>query len=566
MKRYLSITISLIVLLLATTGSLVSLQAEVTGTIEPQAIPAGHSGKVLITYVFPEGMHQILQEDYFFFDIKEKPGFQFGDLIYPAGKLEDDGFVHLYDQATLTRSITISREVEPGNYEIKILAGYQLCYDSGACIMPEELEKTLSLEVLPPTEPKASDPFVLYLLFALLGGVILNFTPCVLPVLSLRAFTLIRDSQADKKKITLNSLTYSFGILVSFIVLAIIVIVLKTSGEYVGWGFQFQNPVFVLIMTSVIFVFSLSLFDVFVITAPDSKVASKMTSKRGLAGSFFMGVFAVLLGTPCTAPILGAALAFAFAQPASIILAMFSLIGVGMALPFVVIAFKPSYVNKLPKPGEWMNILKEVMGFLLLFWAIKMLQVLYYQLGGDGLFSVIFFLLALAIAFWIIGRFIRPEVKPVKRVIALIIAVLIVLVVGNHTLRFEEHDYEQTGDGVTLRGRWQSFSPDRIEELREAGIPVFIDFTAKWCTTCYTNEITVLYASDVQEAFAEHGVELFIADFTRYDETIFQWIQSYGRIGVPVYVFYLPGVEEPILLPEIITKRMIFEVLEKLDD
>jgi thiol:disulfide interchange protein DsbD len=564
LKRILLLT-GLIILLSLSVSHLYSQQAKVGGIIDPPEISAGSTGKILITYAFPEGMHQILQEDYFYFDVEDITGFTFDELIYPPGEVEEDGFVHLYNQATLTRSVSVSPETEPGTYKLTVWAGYQLCYDSGACMMPQEVEIELDLEVLPGEGLPAKEPILMYLFFALLGGVILNLTPCVLPVLSLRAFTLIRDSQADKKKITLNSLTYSLGILFSFLILALIIIVLKASGEYVGWGFQFQNPVFVLVMTSLIFVFSLSLFDVFVITAPDSKVASKMTSKRGLAGSFFMGVFAVLLGTPCTAPILGAALAFAFAQSPMIILTMFLLIGFGMALPFVLIAFKPTFVNKLPKPGEWMNILKVIMGFLLLFWAIKMLQVLYYQLGGEGLFNVIFFLLSLAIGFWIIGRFIRPEVKYYKKVLALIIAALIVVFTGIHTLSFDDPGERGINDSDIIRGRWQEFSPQRINELREADIPLFIDFTAKWCTTCYTNEITVLYSDDIQAAFEEHGVELFVADFTRYDETIFEWIQSYGRVGVPVYVFYLPGREEPILLPEIITKRMIFEVLERIE-
>ncbi|MBW6515179.1 MAG: thioredoxin family protein [Candidatus Cloacimonetes bacterium] len=564
-------------ILLFFTNYIYAQQAELQVKIEPPALIAGSSGEILVTYVFPQGMHQILQEDYFFFEVEDQVGFSFGDLVYPEGKIEDDGFIHLYGQATLTRTITVSPATVPGFYEIDILAGYQLCYDSGACIMPEEVDITAGLEVLPrieeseietalpPVESSDSEPILLYLFFALIGGIILNLTPCVLPVLSLRAFTLIRDSQDDKKKITISSLVYSAGILFCFLLLAIIVIALKASGELVGWGFQFQNPTFVLVLTAIIFAFSLALFDVFVITAPDSKVANKMISKRGLAGSFFMGVFAVLLGTPCTAPILGAALAFAFAQPPLLIIAMFSLIGLGMALPFILIAFKPAYVKKLPKPGEWMNILKEIMGFLLLFWAIKMLQVLYYQLGGDALISIIYFLLGLGFAFWIIGRFIRPEVKPVTKIIALIIAILIVIFVGNLTLRFDDQNLRTDDQSEVISGRWQSFSPERIHELREEGVPIFIDFTAKWCTTCYTNELTVLYTSDIQEAFERKGVELFIADFTRYDETIAQWIQSYGRVGVPVYVFYLPGEEEPILLPEIITKRMVFDVLDRIE-
>ena len=523
-------------------------------------------------------MHQILQEDYFFFEVESKTGFTAGQLIYPAGKPEDDGFIHLYGSATLTRSLTVSPDVLPGDYQLELIAGYQLCYDSGACIMPEEINLTASLQVLPVgdtsdevpllprEEPGSEDPILLYLFFALIGGIILNLTPCVLPVLSLRAFTLMRDSQQDKKKITINSLVYSSGILFCFFVLATIVVLLKASGELVGWGFQFQNPIFVLALTAIIFVFSLSLFDVFVITAPESKVATKLTSKRGLAGSFSLGVFAVLLGTPCTAPILGAALAFAFAQPPILVFAMFGLIGIGMALPFILIAFNPTFVNKLPKPGEWMNILKEVMGFLLLFWAVKMLQVLYYHVGGEGLISVIYFLLALAFSFWIIGSFIRPEVSLVKKILALIIAILIILLVGYQNLRFNDLDRSVEDRGEIISGRWQNFSPERIADLRAAGIPVFIDFTAKWCTTCYTNEITVLYTADIQEAFERKNVELFIADFTRFDDTIAQWIHSYGRVGVPVYVFYLPGEEEPVLLPEIITKRHVLEVLERLED
>ena len=569
--------ICLTLLVLSISNIIFGFQAELIVKIEPQAIPVGNSGNIIVTYIFPEGMHQILQEDYFFFDVESKPGFSFGQLIYPTGEPEDDGFIHLHGQASLSRSITVLPETEPGEYQIEILAGYQLCFDTGTCVMPEEIELFIDLQVLPaddstliestiPGEDSATgDPILLYLFFALLGGIILNLTPCVLPVLSLRAFTLIRDSQQEKKKITISSLVYSSGILFCFFVLALIVIVLKASGELVGWGFQFQNPIFVLVLTAFIFVFSLSLFDVFVITAPDSKVTSKMTSKRGLAGSFFMGVFAVLLGTPCTAPILGAALAFAFAQPPIVILAMFGLIGIGMALPFVLIAFKPSFVNKLPKPGNWMNILKELIGFLLLFWAVKMLQVLYYHLGGEGLISVLFFLLALGFSFWIIGRFIRPEVKFAKRLIALIVAILITIMVGNYTLRFNRQDIRTDEGAAIMSGRWQPFSSERINVLREEGIPIFIDFTAKWCTTCYTNEITVLYASDIQEAFENKGVELFVADFTRFDETIAQWIQSYGRVGVPVYVFYLPGEDEPILLPEIITKRMVFDVLDRLE-
>jgi thiol:disulfide interchange protein len=551
-----------------------AIQAEVSANITPSEVRTGATALVEVTYLLPDGMHQIIQEEYFFFDIEAPSGIIIGDLVYPKGKLEDDGYEHLYGEATLTRTITISPDMEPGDYTIELIIGYQLCYDSGTCIMPEEIEMDLEFSVvagegIPVTNQSADkgSPILLYLFFALLGGFILNLTPCVLPVLSLRAFSLMQQSQSEHRSITLNSLVYSAGVIFSFLALAVIVIVLKASGELVGWGFQFQNPTFVLILTALIFVFSLSLFDVFVISAPDSKVASKLSSKKGLTGAFFMGIFAVLLGTPCTAPILGAALAFAFAQPIGTVLLMFFLIGLGMALPFIIIAFNPKFVKKLPKPGEWMNVLKEIMGFLLLIWAIKMLEVLYYQLGGDNLLSILFFFLALAFAFRIIGRFVRPDLPKLKQMIALIIAVLIIIGVGQNTLKFGEVDTAQGVEFIAGKpGPWQVFSPQRIDELRAANVPVFIDFTARWCTTCEVNEKTVLFADDILQAFEDYGFEIFIADFTRQDDVIFERIQSYGRVGVPVYVFYLPGEDEPILLPEIINKRMVFEVLERLDD
>ncbi len=284
--------VSIIIVFLFACSFLFSQQAEVSVRLEPEVIETGSRGKIQVTYVFPEGLHQILQEDYFFFEVAEIPGITLEEIVYPTGKIEADGFIHLYGEVVLTRELNITHDAEPGSYELAITAGYQLCYDNtGTCIMPEEEELKTTLEVLPSSTSPTQEPILLYLLFALLGGIILNLTPCVLPVLSLRAFTLIKDSQADKKKITLNSLTYSLGILFSFLSLAIIVIILKASGEYVGWGFQFQNPIFVLVLTSVIFVFSLSLFDVFVISLPDAKVTAKMTSKRGLAGSFFNGSF-----------------------------------------------------------------------------------------------------------------------------------------------------------------------------------------------------------------------------------------------------------------------------------
>ncbi|MCB5230991.1 MAG: thioredoxin family protein, partial [Candidatus Cloacimonas sp.] len=562
--KHLAILVSVLVFI----GALVSLNAQeamVSVSISELNIQQGGSAEIAVTFVYPEDMHQTLQEDFFYIDIEEKPGFSLGETVYPEGEVDEFGVIHYYDQTTLKAPLYIDSSVKTGSHNITVYAGYQLCFDSGTCTMPEEVENELTIEVTPGVVEAAGDGNIwLYLLLALLGGLVLNFTPCVFPVLSLRAFTLIRDSQDDRKKIAVSSLIYSAGVVVSFLILAGIIAVLKASGEMIGWGFQFQNPTFVFVLTAIMFAFALSLFDVFVISAPESQTASKMSNKGGLLGSFFMGIFAVLLGTPCTAPMLGAALAFAFAQPAAMIFAMFFLIGIGMALPFLLLAIKPQVVNKFPKPGEWMNTLKFLMGFLLLFWAIKQLNVLYYQIGGAALISVLYFLLALAFGIWLIGKYAKPYEPIHKKIIAIAIALIVVISVGFNTLHFDTLSENGEVGANTLEGRWQVFSPEKVEELRQQNIPVFIDFTAKWCTTCQTNEMTVLKTKDIQSAFEEAGVEIFIADFTNNDKVIATEIRKYGRAGVPVYVFYLPGEEEPVLLPEMINKKMVLDVLDRI--
>ncbi|HCX72293.1 MAG TPA: protein-disulfide reductase, partial [Candidatus Cloacimonas sp.] len=301
-------------------------------------------GKILVTYSIPEGYHQTLQEDYFYIDVEPYPGLQFSDTIYPEGHLDADGNTEYKGNTTLVKKFTVTGGFEPG--QITIYAGYQFCEDSGACLFPEEKEINLAIDetALPAAEPKPATSFpktLQYLLMAFLGGIILNVMPCVLPVLSIKAMSLVKQSQQDRKHIFQGSMAYTLGILFSFIVLAAIIIILKTTGESVGWGFQFQSPGFVMALLIVIFVFALSLFDVFIIRAPGMQVATKASSKGGLTGSFLSGIFAVLLATPCTAPLLGAALGFAFSQPPLMILAIFLLIGLGLAFPFIIIGIWP---------------------------------------------------------------------------------------------------------------------------------------------------------------------------------------------------------------------------------
>lgn len=525
-------------------------------------------GKILVTYSIPEGYHQTLQEDYFYIDVEPYPGLQFSDTIYPEGHLDADGNTEYKGNTTLVKKFTVTGGFEPG--QITIYAGYQFCEDSGACLFPEEKEINLAIDetALPAAEPKPATSFpktLQYLLMAFLGGIILNVMPCVLPVLSIKAMSLVKQSQQDRKHIFQGSMAYTLGILFSFIVLAAIIIILKTTGESVGWGFQFQSPGFVMALLIVIFVFALSLFDVFIIRAPGMQVATKASSKGGLTGSFLSGIFAVLLATPCTAPLLGAALGFAFSQPPLMILAIFLLIGLGLAFPFIIIGIWPKAIRIIPKPGEWMNIFKEVMGFLLLATAFYLIRSLYFLVGGKELLSVLVYLLILAFAAWIYGRFAKPEFSKTKQWIATILAIVIAVGGGFLTLDFSEENITASLEEEShLRPGWEKFSPELLQKYREAGQPVFIDFGAEWCLTCKTNETTVLFTEDIETAFQEKGIKLLKGDNTKKNPVIGEWLSRFNRAGVPLYIFYLPGQEEPIVLPELITKDMIYKILEKL--
>jgi thiol:disulfide interchange protein len=533
--------------------------------------------QIEVTYKIPVGMHQTEQKEYFFVDVEETPGITFEETIYPEAKKDKDGHNEYHGTVTLIKKFTITDKSLLTSNTIKAYAGYQYCYDSGACIFPEEVELDLALnsasaktsesspkEVETQTTKETSNAMNIlkYLLMAFIGGVILNIMPCVLPVLSIKAMSIVKQSQQDKKMIFKSSMAYTFGIVASFIVLALVIVILKTSGELVGWGFQFQNTGFVMGLLIIIFVFALSLFDVFIIRAPGMTAATKASAKGGLTGSFVSGIFAVLLATPCTAPFLGAALGFAFSQPPVIIFAIFILIGLGLAFPFILLGIWPKAIKIIPKPGEWMNVFKEAMGFLLFLTALYLIRSLYFLVGGTNLIWILLYLIILAFAAWIYGRFAKPEFSKKKQWIATILALFIAVGAGFWTLNFDEADHNT--EGLNLHKGWQTFSPELVQEYRDEGKPVFIDFGAEWCLTCKTNETTVLHQDDIFEEFDKRGVQLLFGDNTKRDDTIGEWLRRFDRAGVPLYVFYAPG-EEAVTLPEIITKDMVKKMLEKMN-
>jgi thiol:disulfide interchange protein DsbD len=420
-------------------------------------------------------------------------------------------------------------------------------------------------------------PLGLYLLFALIGGLLLNIMPCVLPVIALKIFGMVKMAGDQPRRIKRLGWMFSLGILSSFLALASTVILLKLAGQQVGWGFQFQEPIFVIIMGAVVFAFGLSLFGVFEIQLPGAAVAgvsnviNKQGSEGGYAASFFEGVFATILATPCTAPFLGTALGFAFAQPWWIILLIFSVVAAGMAIPYLLLTAKPAWMRFLPKPGAWMETAKQFMGFLMMGTLLWLLYIFGKQLGMEAVIGAAGFLLTVGVAAWLIGRFATLSAK--RRTYWLAWAgALAVTVVGfrlflTPVLQAQEVLAGTSPDGATASQEgiaWRPFTTATVEDLLQQHRTVFIDFTAEWCLTCKVNEKTVLADPEVIGRFASLGIVAVKADWTNRNPEITRLLAQFGRSGVPLYVIFpAASPDRPIVLPEVITKGIVLEALDR---
>ena len=393
------------------------------------------------------------------------------------------------------------------------------------------------------------------LLFGFIGGLILNLMPCVLPVISLKIFGFIRQAGDHPERILRHGLAFIAGIFLWFMGLGVVIVALKLAGSEVTWAFQFQNPWFNFVISCIVVVFALNLFGVFEIVLPGraSTALADASSQEGYAGSFFQGIFATLLATPCTAPFLGAALGFAFSQSWLIVLAMFASVALGMSAPYFFLSARPGWMKLLPKPGAWMERVKQFMGFPLLATLLWLLYILGNQRGLEALIWTSAFLLCLALACWIYGAFCGPLSSPRSRVAALAMMLLLVLFGAWSFLPgiFAESsvpgaDAKKTGDGIA----WQPFSQKELDELLKAGEPVFVDFTADWCISCKFNERTAINVPAVRGAFAKDGIVPMKADWTNANPEITAALKKFGRVGVPFYVLYPRGKpDQPIILP-----------------
>src|SRR6267154_791517 len=419
--------------------------------------------------------------------------------------------------------------------------------------------------VVSASRPAPARGVLTFLLFGFLGGIILNLMPCVLPVISLKIFGFVQQAGQSRQRIFRSGIAFTMGIFAWFVALAVLLIALKGAGRDVTWGgFQFTNPYFVLVLSVIVLVFALNLFGVFEISLPQSVTHNLLSTseRKDLLGSFFQGVFATVLATPCTAPFLGTALGFAFTQSAAIILVMFIAIAAGMSAPYLLLSAQPAWLRFVPRPGPWMLHVKQFMGFLLLATLLFLLYVVGAQRGLEGAIWASCFLLVISVACWMKGAFVVPTASASKRGVVLVLMLLLVLASGVYFIGDKFQSAKVASGDLQLRGGWQGITPERLQTELEQGRTVFVDFTAAWCLTCKFNEASVLEAQDVREAFQRHGIVKLKADWTNGDPVITRLLQHFGRPGVPLYVLYPAKNEEPIVFPELLTKSMILDKLE----
>lgn len=383
-----------------------------------------------------------------------------------------------------------------------------------------------------PELPPPSNSLLIYLFLAFLGGLILNIMPCVLPVISLKLFNLASHSDESKRAIFKHNLFYTLGVLFTFIVLAIIVLTLKASGESVGWGFQLQSPYFVSIMAIFLFILSLNLFGLFEFRTPGGKTLGNVQLKKGFVGDFFGGVLATILSTPCSAPVLGSALTFAFTSGKIEIFIIFITIGLGLAFPFILTGIFPQLIKFLPRPGMWMENVKKFLGLTMLITVVWLLDVFNSLTDLPLAYTKInIVLLFVFFAFYFDNKIGKKKTFKVIFYLAPIL-LFINLIATEITTSHGNQDpllKEKLRNGLN----WQSWSEETMSELK--GEFVFIDFTAKWCLTCKVNEKLVLETEEFKGLVKENNIKLLLADWTKRDPHIETFLKRYGHVGVPVY-------------------------------
>ena len=429
------------------------------------------------------------------------------------------------------RAVTFKTDVGPPN----ILAAGGVAIDAGVSYASGAQAGATSLGVA--------------ILLALVGGLILNLMPCVFPVISLKVLGFAQHAHGRARVVRMHGLVFSAGVIISFVLLAAIVLGLRASGQEIGWGFQLQSPNVITALAILFFLLTLNVAGFFEVGMLVPGRIAAIEARNPYLNSFLSGILAVVIASPCTAPFMGAALGYALAQPQLEALAVFVALGIGMALPYLLLAWFPAWQKRLPKPGAWMVWLKQLLAIPLAATVIWLAWVLAQQSGADAFARLAFVLLMLGTVIWLLrGRQLRRGVQLVLALVALASAIVLAWPLFD--------DPPVAAQQSAAAGDWQPWSQQSLDKAIGAGRPVFVDFTAAWCVSCQANKKLVLERAATLKMFADNNVTLMRADWTRRDPAITAALAAFGRNGVPVYVLYRPG-KSTLVLPEILTSSVL---------
>jgi thiol:disulfide interchange protein/DsbC/DsbD-like thiol-disulfide interchange protein len=400
------------------------------------------------------------------------------------------------------------------------------------------------------------------LLFAFIGGLILNLMPCVFPVLGIKILGFVNQAGHQRSRVAMHGVVFALGVLLSFWTLAGVLAVLRASGDQLGWGFQLQSPVFVYGLAVLMLVFGLNMSGVFEFGLSATAVGSDLQSKSGYAGSFFSGVLATVVATPCSAPFLAPVLGVALAVSTAESFTIFTVIAIGLSLPYLLLSIFPQAVKLLPRPGAWMETFKQVMAFPLYATTAYLVWVLAAQTNEEGFRNVLFSLVLVAMAIWMYGRWHAPGATPGRArfaVCSLIVVGLLGLWVGwPRTVGASEAKSNGAAEIA-----WEPWSPEAVAKLQSENRIVYVDFTARWCATCQTNKRLVFHDDEVLKYFADHKIATLRADWTNRDPRITAELAKYNRSAVPFNLIWLPGKPQPVVLPELLTASTVLGFLKK---
>jgi thiol:disulfide interchange protein DsbD len=490
----------------------------------------------------------------------------------------DDVEYYPIDQYQIVNAADQTYEKIPGGFRLRIQRSPDLttipatfhgvlklsdseAYEVSATVVPGEVAAASK------TPPNTSSLTILPAIgLAFLGGIILNLMPCVFPVLFLKGLALVQSSGEERRHMRSHGLAYTLGILVSFWIVVAALLAVRATGQHIGWGFQLQSPIFIAILAAFLFFFALSLAGQFDLGLSLTSAGGSLARKEGFAGAFFTGVLATVVATPCTAPLMGAAIGFALAQPPAVTFAIFTALALGLALPYLLLTLEPSWTRVLPRPGAWMETLKHLTAvplFATVVWLTWVYGRLHTGSAGtesDHLAYLLLCFLVLAIAGWVLHRW--PAKLPAS-VAAAVLVVAALAIPLTQTWHFVPGTSQQTPSEATGEPSlsWQPYSKSSLEAARAAGHPVFIDFTAAWCLSCQVNEKLVLHAPEVEHALAQRNFTLLRADWTQYSPDITAELASIDRSGVPTYVIY-PATGDPNVLPELLTKPIVLAAIQ----